>query len=358
VSEALVDWGLARRVAAGVAGDPGRPVPAALQPAELRSIFAEAERLVREYARLEPADELPAPEVVDRGEWSRAVLATLHELAVALERDHAMEVSLPGPLGSVARSFVGAATGTEVGLAAGYAARRVLGQYDVALVGAERPPRLLLVAPNLAGAAEELRVAPGEFIRWVTLHETTHAVQFGAAPWLREHLGELIQSLLRGTLANASLGNLLRRVARDPKGAVSALLRGEIAARVAGPEHAPTLDRIQAAMTLIEGHAEHVMDGAAAEFVADVEELRRRIEQRRRSRGPLETILARLLGLDLKLRQYELGNRFCESVVNRAGVEGLNRAFSGPAALPSLAELERPEAWVVRLGTPARALSV
>ena len=355
MSGSLIDWGVARRVAVGVAGDPRRPLPAVLGAAGLSSSCAEAELLVRGYARLDPAGELPAPEPVDRAEWAGAVLGTLRDLAVTLEGESRLEISLPGPLGGLARSLVGVATGTEVGLAAGYAARRVLGQYDLSLVGPPRPARLLFVAPNLASAARELGVPLEPFVRWVALHETTHAVQFGAAPWLREHLGELIRTLLRGVVENAGLGQFARRVVRDPKGAISSLLRGEIAAGIAGPEQGPTLDRIQAAMTLVEGHAEHVMDGAAAEFVPGVADLRERIERRRRSRGPLETILARLLGLDLKLRQYELGKRFCDSVADRAGIDGLNRAFAGAEELPTLAELERPEAWLARMGVPAHA---
>lgn len=354
MSASLVDWRLAERIAVAVAGgeDGGPGIdasgPAILRPENLEPVCSRALELVRGYALLDPVGEIPGPEPVGRASWSRGVLGTLRELAAELERTGALEISLPGPLGRIARSLVGVGTATEVGLAAGYAARRVLGQYDVALVGAERPPRLLFVVPNLTGAAAEMEVEPDSFVRWVALHETTHALQFAAAPWLRDHLGGLIRELLTGAAAQVSLGELARRLARDPKGAVSSFMRGDIAKALVGDRQAPLLERIQATMTVVEGHAEHVMDGAAADFVPDVAGLRRKLEGRRTQRGPLETMLARLLGLDLKLRQYRLGKEFCDEVATEGGIEALNCIWEAPDGLPTTAELERPREWLER----------
>ncbi|MGI9019687.1 MAG: zinc-dependent metalloprotease [Solirubrobacterales bacterium] len=354
MSGSLVDWrlaaGVARRV--GGAGDADvRARPFGLEPEALGATCAEAERLIRAYSLLDPESRLPVPEAVGRAEWSRGALSTLRGLADELQREHAVEINLPGPLGGIARSVVGAATGTEVGIAAGYAARRVLGQYDVTIAGPERPARLLFVAPNLTASAAQLEVDFDAFLRWVALHETTHAIQFAEAPWLRGHLGGLIRSLIAGATQGLGLSDLLRRLASNPRGTLSTLLRGDLAQAIAGPEQAPTLDRIQAAMTVIEGHAEHVMDAAAADFVPDVEVLRDRLSTRRASRGPLETIAARLLGLDLKLRQYELGKSFCDAVVADSGIATLNRVWSGPDAIPSTDELACPEAWLERIAT-------
>ena len=351
MSGSLVDWRVAERVAVRVSGASeadGRRSPPSLGAERLAATCAEAEALIREYSRLDPAGALPRGEAVGRAEWTRAALRTLGELGTELEREHRLEISLPGPLGGVARSAVRLGAGTEVGLAAGYAARRVLGQYDLGLLGPERPPRLLFVAPNLVGAAAELRVGFEPFLRWVALHETTHAIQFAAAPWLRAHLGDLVRRLLADARAGISLRDLARRLAANPRGALTSFLRGDLARAIAGPRQLPLLDSIQATMTVVEGHAEHVMDAAAADFIPEVSMLRERLERRRRSRGPLETIVARLLGLDLKLRQYELGKRFCDGVVERAGTEALNRIWDGSERLPSLDELERPAAWLER----------
>jgi coenzyme F420 biosynthesis associated uncharacterized protein len=350
MSPHLVDWRLAERIAVAVAGgDDAGSHPAILRDERLRETCSEALGLVLGYSRLEPGAKIPPGEPVDRAGWSRGVLATVRGFADELAGLGSVEVSLPGPLGRIARSFVGAGAATEVGLAAGYAARRVLGQYELALVGPERPPRLLFVAPNVIEAAAKLEVDLERFTRWVALHETTHAVQFSAASWLRDHLGGLIRELLRGAAEHISVGELARRLARDPRGAVSSFLRGDMAKALVGPEQAPALDRIQAAMTVIEGHAEHVMDAAGPEFVGDVEGLRRKLEDRRARRGPLEIVIGRLLGMDLKLRQYELGKRFCDAVVAEAGIVGLNRAWAGPESLPTLEELNKPSAWLDRV---------
>jgi coenzyme F420 biosynthesis associated uncharacterized protein len=357
MSSALVDWGLAQRIASSMSGggDPGAARSAPLRPSALDETCARAQELVRTYAALEPGAPVPAPETVDRPAWVGAVMPTLKDVAAELERSNAIDISLPGPLGGLARSLVAAAGGTEIGLAAGYASRKVLGQYDVALLGADRPPRLLFVAPNIVGSAAALETDLHGFVRWVALHETTHALQFAAAPWLREHLGGLIRDLLSGAVANIGARDLVRRVRADPKGALSSFLRGDLAGAIAGPERAPTLDRIQAAMTFVEGHAEHVMDAAGADFVPGVETLRARLERRRRNRGPLETIMARLLGLDLKLRQYRVGKEFCDGVVEAGGIQALNRIWAGPGELPDLCELERPGRWLARTGTRAAA---
>lgn len=349
MSSKLVDWGMAERVAVAIAGgDDDSPNPAILQPAEFEPICAEALELARAYSRLEPRGAIPPPELVGRADWARSVLEMLSDLTDELERVGPVDVSLPGPLGRIARSLLGAATGTELGLASGYAARKVLGQYEIALVGAERPSRLLFVAPNLTRTAAELDLGLDAFVRWVALHESTHALQFAAAPWLREHLGGLVRELLGGAGSEINLGELLKRLMRDPKGAVSSFMRGDLAKALLGPGQEQVLQRVQATMTLIEGHAEHVMDGAAGEFVPGVEMLRTKLETRRSRRGPLETIMSRLLGLDLKLRQYRQGKAFCDRVVAEAGIEGLNRAWEGPEWLPSASELEHPDVWLER----------
>jgi coenzyme F420 biosynthesis associated uncharacterized protein len=356
VSGSLVDWHLAERVAVAVAGrgdGSDAAPPAALSAAHLERTCAEALGLVNGYGRLEPEGPIPRGEPVDRATWSRGALGTLRGFAHELEGHASLDLALPGPLGRLARSLLGAGTATEIGLAAGYAARRVLGQYDVALVGPERPPRLLFVAPNLQHAARELDVELERFVRWVALHETTHAVQFSAAPWLRDHLGGLIRGLLEGAAGRISAGELARRLVRDPRGALAGVLRGDMAKALRGPDQAPTRDGIQATMTVIEGHAEHVMDGAAPGFVDDVEGLRRRLKARRARRGPLEMVLGRLLGMDLKLRQYELGKGFCDSVAAEAGIDGLNRVWAGPDSLPALEELESPSVWLDRVRQPA-----
>jgi coenzyme F420 biosynthesis associated uncharacterized protein len=355
----FVDWGLAERVALALGGNDGSA--GAFDQGAVDAACADAVALVLDYSRLRPASELPQPELVDRAEWTRIGLRTLRELSDQLERRVADGLSLPGPLGGLARSLAGAAAGAEAGVAVGYGARKVLGQYDVPLVPTERGPRLVFVGPNLAAAHSQLGEDPELFLRWIAIHESTHSVQFASVPWLREHLAELLEQLIQGASARldlASLGQLGRRLIRtDPRAAIRNLLRGDLARVLAGPGQSRTLDRLQAAMSVIEGHAEHVMDAAAVRLDPGYARLRERLEARRASRGGLGEVILRILGLELKLRQYTLGKSFCDSVVGEAGIGGLNEVWRAPDALPTLDELEHPARWLRRagVGSPAEA---
>jgi coenzyme F420 biosynthesis associated uncharacterized protein len=352
MSAEFVDWGLARRVAVAVAGASsdrdgrfgGRAVAAAC---------ADAAGAVRAYAGLAADHGLPPGETVRRGEWTQIALESLRELAAPLDRRAADAVDLPEPLGPAARRLAGYAAGAEAGGAVGLAGRRVLAQLDVSLADSRRPPRLLFIAPNLAAAHAEIGGEPDAFLAWIATHEVTHAAQFAGVPWLRDHLAAELQALL----AAAAGGIDARRVAAalrhaltsDPRGAIRGLLRGEAVLALAGPEQRARLDRLQAAMSLIEGYAEHVMDAADPERREERAVLRARLARRREARGGLGEAVARMLGLELKLRQYRLGKAFCDRVVASAGMPALNRAWNGPEAIPSLPELERPERWLERV---------
>ena len=357
--DGLIDWRLAARIAAAIgepgAGGGGQPIVAAdpFSPAAIAAACAEAGPRAAAYSGLEPDTAPPVPEVVDRAAWSANALATLRDLGGDLERRAAARFEAPGPLGAVARSVVGAALAAEAGAVSGYASRKVLGQYDVSLVAEERPPRLLFVAPNLRAVQGEIGADGPTFVHWVALHETTHAIQFGSVPWLRAHLAGLVSGLLDGAVdrvesgaMRSAAGSVLRS---DPRHIASALLKGELARAIAGPAQLALLDRVQATMAVIEGHAEHVMDAAAAELGGAYATMRDRLEARRASRSGIDAIVARVLGLDLKLRQYRLGKAFCDTVVDVAGVDGLNRVWASPESLPDLAELEQPRAWLNRI---------
>jgi coenzyme F420 biosynthesis associated uncharacterized protein len=353
----FIDWTLAERVAAGIAGD--GETPAAFSQIRLDEACAEAEGVVLDYTRLRPAHELPPPELIDRSEWARMGLGTLRELSHELERSIADGLALPGALGGIARSLAGAAAGAETGIAVGYGARKVLGQYDVALVAAERQPRLVFVGPNLAAAHDALGEEPGVFLRWIAIHETTHAVQFASVPWLRLHIAGLLDELIQGASARIDIGSLRSLTGRvfrtDPRAAIRTIMQGDLARLLAGPEQARTLDRLQAAMSVIEGHAEHVMDAAAESLDSGYGRLRERLESRRSHRGGLGEVIGRLLGLELKLRQYRIGKQFCDAVVADAGIEGLNEVWRGPHALPTLEELDEPRSWLGRVGVVTSA---
>lgn len=350
----LVDWGVAERIARLAAGDePEMPAPGAL-----RSAAREAAYAVGRYTGLEPSEEIPDAEWVSRQEWAAINLRALRVSLEPIEADLIGGPGLPGPLAGSVSGALGMVTGSQIGALVGYASRRVLGQYEFQLLGPPRPPRLLFVAPNVGEARAELRADGDTVLRWIALHEVTHAVHLGSAPWIHDHLRGLVSELLSGSqlrLGPAELAAAARRLASsDPRRTLNDLWRSDPLTLLAPPSSRALLEQTQATMAAIEGFAEHVMDAAAPYLGEDVGELRVAMERRREERPPLARLLAWLLGLELKLRQYRDGKRFCDGVVEIDGIEALNRAWESPEALPNLAELADPGAWLQRTAlTPA-----
>jgi coenzyme F420 biosynthesis associated uncharacterized protein len=348
----LIDWSLAGSVARSVAGR-GSGKRSVRRP-DLARAARGSSGLVRRYTGLEPRGRLPSPELVDRHQWIEVNLVSLRAVSARVEERLADLLDLPGPFGGALRRAGGAAAAVELGLISGYLAQRVLGQYDVALIGPPRPARLLFVAPNLAEARRRLDVDREPFLRWIALHESTHAVQFGTVPWLREHLGNLGEGLVDGAFARVNVRELAatarRALGTDPRRLLGAIRDGEWVSPFVGEPRRRLLDQLQATMTVIEGYSEHVMDGVGAELDSSYRELRERVERSRARRSPIEALLSRLLGVEMKLRQYRLGKAFCDEVAERRGLRVLNRVWDEPAKMPRQPELERPGRWLARVG--------
>lgn len=343
----MIDWILAERIAGYVAG---RGDASAAPPrADLAALAHMSEARVTAYTGLVPARPLPDPEGVGRREWVSSNVA-----AMRLLLDPVLDKSTQrlGPLRPAMKLAMGVVMTTEVGVVLGYLAQRVLGQYELVLLDEavqERPPRLLFVLPNLGQAVKQFGAEEQEFMTWVTLHEVTHAVQFSGVPWLHGYLAGLVQELLQRAEVRLDTersfhlpsGPEVRRV-------LEALRRGDLIAIVTSHAERATLDRVQAVMAVIEGHAEHVMDAVAPDLLPNLSKLRAAIDRRRRSQSGLSRLVGRLLGMEMKLRQYEQGKSFCDAVVRDAGVQALHHVFSGPEALPTLAELSDHRTWLAR----------
>jgi coenzyme F420 biosynthesis associated uncharacterized protein len=349
----MVDWSLARQVArlAAGSGDEGPP------QADVPALCVEMEEHVAAYTGLRPATPVPAAELVSRGDWAAVNLDSLGQLLdpVAGRLDKRLEFA--GPLAGALKAGAAATLAAEAGLVIGYVAQRVLGQYEVSLLGGDAPPRLLFVAPNLRKAVRELDVEPESFHRWICAHELTHVFQFQSVDWLRDHLGGMVRrylSTVEVRIERGAAGGLPSLP--DPARLVEAFRDGGLAALVQTKEQRALMGRMQAAMAVVEGYSEHVMDAIAADAIPGHEQLRAAMNQRRRSRSAPERLIERLLGLDLKMRQYEHGKIFCDAVAAEAGMEALNRVWASPEALPTEAELERPLEWLARVGpAPAAA---
>ncbi|MGW0392961.1 zinc-dependent metalloprotease [Streptomyces sp. NPDC003042] len=367
----MVDWNLAvatatRLVRPGpeVSRDEAREVVA-----ELRRHALTSEQHVRDFTRMMAA--LPdggasAPDtpvlVVDRAGWIRANVAGFRELlGPLLGKLQDRRGNTPG--GAMLGAVGGKVTGVELGMLLSFLASRVLGQYETfAPPGLDVIPgssatggRLLLVAPNIVHVERELAVDPHDFRLWVCLHEETHRTQFTAVPWLRAHLEGEIQTFLGATEMDPStVLERLREAVQSFAGARPEAERGDesrsLVELVQSPEQREVLGRLTAVMSLLEGHADFVMDGVGPEVVPSVAEIREKFQQRRAAgAGRLDAALRKVLGLDAKLRQYRDGERFVRAVVGEVGMDGFNRVWTSPNTLPTKAEIAKPADWVARV---------
>ena len=346
----MIDWILAERIAVYVAGSGDGRTPTA----DLNQLSAEAERRVTAYTGLAPDRPLPEPEGVGRREW---VASNIEAMRALLDPVLDRAGNGLGPLRPAMALTLGFVVTTEVGVVLGYLAQRVLGQYELVLLDeavADRPPRLLFVLPNLGQAVRSFEAEEREFMTWVALHEVTHAVQFAGVPWLHGHVAGLVRELLASAELRVETPRKLRLPDREEvRRVLAALRRGDLISIVTTKAERDTLDRVQAVMAVIEGHAEHVMDAVAPDLLPSLPKLRAALDRRRRSQSALSRLVARLLGLELKLRQYEQGKQFCDVIVRDGGLEALQHVFSEPEALPTLPELRDPAAWIARTA-PAR----
>ena len=349
----MVDWSLARQIARFASGGGGE----ARVDVDLDSMVADAEAQLGDYTALAPSQPIPPPEIVTRNEWADVNLTSLSKMLEPVSERLSSRLEMTGPFAGPLRAVTGATLAAESGLVMGYMSTRVLGQYELSLLEAEATPRLLFVGPNLEKAVRELSVERDSFLRWIVLHELTHVLQFSGVPWLRDHLSGLMREYMKTVevrMERGAAGGLPSWP--DPQRLVEAFREGGLVALVQTREQRKIMERIQPAMSVIEGYSEHVMDAVGEKVLSGYAGLRDGMERRRRSRSAPERILQRLLGLDLKMRQYEEGKAFCDGVVARGGIAALNRVWESPESLPTPAELGDPDAWLARVRpSPAAA---
>ncbi|MFF1396873.1 zinc-dependent metalloprotease [Streptomyces sp. NPDC058287] len=363
----MVDWNLAVATATRLV----RPGPEVTRD-EARAIVSElrrhakaSEEHVRGFTRMaaEEAHDTPVL-VVDRPGWVRANVAGFRELLKPL-LDKMEERRGSGPGGAVLGAVGGKVTGVELGMLLSFLSSRVLGQYETFAPATRDLPaapngggRLLLVAPNIVHVERELDVNPHDFRLWVCLHEETHRTQFTAVPWLRDHLEGEIQSFLAETDVDPmTFLERIREAAQSLAGARPEGEQGEgddggrsLVELVQSPAQREILARLTAVMSLLEGHADFVMDGVGPAVVPSVAEIREKFKERRqKGASRLDMALRKLLGLDAKLRQYRDGERFVRAVVNEVGMDGFNRVWTSPNTLPTKAEIAKPADWVARV---------
>lgn len=349
VSMQVIDWDLA--VTTGVRlVRPGPQVSreeARQAVLELRRLSRDAEGHVREFTRIDSAPP-EAATVVDRPGWIRA---NVDGFRVVLEPLTQKMSNMPPIVGAVGSRI----TGLEVGAVLAFLASRVLGQYELFLPpdpsGVAPAGRLTLVAPNIVHAERELGVDPRDFRLWVCLHEETHRVQFTGVPWLREYVrGQMTEFLLASEM---DLATLLERLRAASDAVADAFKGGEgnLIEAIQTPEQKAVLDRVTAVMTLVEGHGDYVMDAVGPSVVPSVAEIRARFQRRREGGSRVDQLVRRLLGIELKMKQYAEGSRFVRTVVDEAGMDGFNKVWTSPETLPDRDEIADPHAWMSRVLT-------
>ena len=355
----MIDWDVA--ISTGVRW--ARPGPQ-VSLGEARAVVAELRALadqVSEPVRAVTGMSGPGEDgggwvaVVDRPGWIRANVdgfrVVLDPLAERLrERGNA-------PGGAVVTAVGSRVTGVQAGLILAYLSGRVLGQYELFLPpdpsspNGVAPARLTLVAPNIVMVERELGVNPHDFRRWVCLHEETHRTQFTSVPWLRGYVQEqMSEFLLASDLDPATILGRLRSAADAVAGAVRDGGGDSVLEAIQSPRQREILDRLTSVMTLVEGHGDYVMDAVGPQVVPSVEQIRMRFNERRGTGGRMERTLRRILGIDLKMKQYAQGSRFVKAVVEEAGMATFNKVWTSPQTLPTKDEFVHPELWLDRVG--------
>jgi len=335
-----VDWRFAATVGVRLArpGPPSTDYTRRQAIDELTSAAAKAEPPVRDVTGLVTNGVVPAARIVDRPEWVRAAAESMRVMTNGTEEP---------------RGFLtGRITGAQTGAVLAFVASGILGQYDP-FAGAKEGC-LLLVYPNVIAVERQLQVEPSDFRLWVCLHEVTHRVQFTANPWLSEYMSQALGLLTRdagediGQVVNRLADFVRNRSAGEPDANSSGIL-GLVRAVQSEPQR-QALDQLLVLGTLLEGHADHVMDAVGPVVVPSVATIRRRFDERRhRKQPPLQRLLRALLGLDAKLSQYTRGKAFVDHVVGKVGMERFNTIWSGPDTLPLPAEIEDPQRWIDRV---------
>ncbi|MFM9378754.1 zinc-dependent metalloprotease [Gordonia sp. VNK21] len=337
---AAVDWSLAASLGRKLA----RPGPkitaytAAQVHAELADAAVRAEGPVREVTGLADGLPVPAATVLDRAGWIDAAAA-----------------SMPAMLGETGpgsgSGLTGKLSGAQAGGLLAFLSGAILGQYDPFSPdpGSGTDGVLMLVAPNIIAVERQLRAVPSDFRLWVCLHEVTHRVQFSANPWLVDYMRSNV-----GVLTGESGESMTELVGR-----ISAAVRSDrprekgilgVMQLMQSPEQYEAFEKVMVLGTLLEGHADHVMDAVGPAHVPTVETIRAAFDQRRqRPQNPLMKIFRALTGMDAKIAQYVRGKAFVDAVVDAVGMPAFNTVWTDEQTMPTMAEIGDPDAWIARV---------
>lgn len=348
-----VDWALAEKVASRVGGID--PFARSYHMRGMEQDFSVMTERAQGYVEAEVGFASLAGDararVVDRRHWVKANLASYDRLLrPVLDRFEGRSTGPAGALGSKIAAV-------ELGSLLGWMSTRVLGQYDLLVLEDENPDDqdiVYYVGPNILSLEKRHGFPPDEFRLWVALHEVTHRTQFTGVPWLREYFLDQVGGLISAADPDPRrIFTAIGRVAEGFRTRTNPLADGGVAALFASGEQREVMDRVAGLMSLLEGHGDVIMDRAALDQVPSAERFARVLRARRTEMNLATKVLQRLIGLEAKLAQYEMGERFIAEVEKVGGPELLNRCFLKPENLPTIDEIKDPQQWLTRVGPDA-----
>ena len=355
-AEGMVDWTQAREIAVIVAESEGT-APAAENTVQrdFEAMMKRSEELVREYSHLDPAEPVGPLLVFSRPDWIEANLASFQLIFQPLAESYGktlqkLEEKRSRPLG-MGRKFTRGLLTVQLGMVIGYLARSVLGQFDLGLPRPEDGGKLYIVYPNLLKTESKLRLVADDFRLWITLHEVTHAFEFAANPWIRQYLRSLMERYFASvSLRLEEMGTRLRPQELRNSGKLNEIINsGGLISIVHSPEQREILSQIQAFMSLVEGYSNLIMDLVGKEIIPSFKEMSIAFRHRRDSKSGAERFVERMLGFDLKLQQYQVGELFCKEVVEKKGLDFLNLAWKKEENLPNDEEIHHAFQWIERI---------
>lgn len=352
-AKGLIDWEQARGIAVNMnRGATLTSVERSRLDDYYRDLVRRCVPIVSDYTDTELPDTLERTFAFDRVDW---VNANLDSFKVMLAPIEALSPDTGGSRTVVAAMWGGlnrTVVSAELGLLLGYLARRVLGQYDLALLGREpvSAGKLYYVEPNIRVVEKTLGLPRDEFRMWLALHETTHAFEFEAHPWVRLYFNDLLESYFEFLRQDAEQ---LKQGFRGLKVFIDRARSGERTESwieaVMTPQQRELFAKMQATMCIVEGYSNHVMNAVGKTLLPSYDGIAHKFEQRQRQRTVAEQLFARITGLDIKMEQYRLGQRFIDTIVEQRGHAVAKRVWDGPESLPTLEEVKRPELWLARV---------
>ncbi len=359
----IIDWQRTERIAMRIAA---RNPEGVLPSGTRESLLTDYQALVQlshdqitPFIQLDTAPRSHEVEVLDRPLWVQRNLTTVQRLLQPLEDVYLESVgSNSNTLFRLAHGSMQLTMSAQMGIVLGFLSRNVLGQFDMPFLAPpaskesaalDQSSRIYFVEPNIRRLQQRLDIPPDAFRLWIALHETTHAIQFQVAPWLAGHLGSLIESYVESfrELLRESSHPLRAMLLPGAEATEDRERLGGLVSLLTTPEQRDMLARVQGVMSLVEGYSNYIMDALGEQLITGFPTMRKRLEERKR--GSLERAVMRLLGFDLKLAQYRLGERFVRQVVDSEDMSFLNRVWESEHAMPTLDEINAPDEWVARM---------